>query len=77
MIDFSREIYEMEFRKQDLARELENHRRVKAARQAQNGRARRFWARVGYWWHVLGRIRKIDIAISLDLNEPSVDGACR
>jgi hypothetical protein len=77
MFDPVREIYEMEFRQQDLARELEHYRLVKAARQTPNGRVQNLWSRVGYWWHVLGRIRQINIAISFDLNEPFVDGAGR
>ncbi len=73
MINPVREVYEMEFRQQDLTRELENNRRVKAVMGLQAGRPSHILATIRNWGHVLGQLRKIRVEVSFHLEEPCPD----
>jgi hypothetical protein len=74
MIDPIGEIYEMEFRQRDLAKELENNRRVKLALGQRNGVAGQLFRNVGHFLRqLLSRQRRPRRDASVDLKQPFLD----
>jgi len=75
MINPVREIYEMDFRQRDLAKELENHRRVKLALGQRTGGAGYLFGRVSrFLQQLLDRQRRLRHDASVELNQPYLDG---
>jgi len=52
-------------------------RRVKESRRTQTKPLSRIMAKAAHLWHTLGRLRKVRIEVSVDLNESRFDSATR
>ncbi len=77
MINPVQEIYEMEFRQADLAKEMEHNRLVKTALGSSARGIGRFLAKVGHiLLHQLGRLRS-SREVSVDLTQTYPEGSVR